>query len=302
MFDTILQTFAQLIEEGETYLFLLPIYLTLLGGERIAHALVNDRPWDNRDAASNLFITGVIMALNMAVGHLVPMAVMVVTYAHFSLFTLGDGWIGWAIALLLYDLCWYVDHRIGHRVGLFWSMHHVHHSSEEFNTTVASRGFLVDTTLLSRPCFFLLPVLGVSPEHFLGIVIFTNIWGIAQHTRMVRRLPGLDWLLATPSNHRVHHGRDPLYLDRNYGEVLMIWDHLFGTYQREQHEPNYGVVHPIGTYHPVRIQVAGVAALQKKMRAACRWQDKLRCLHRPPEWQPEPAAQPSPALPDPSVP
>ena len=157
--------------------------------------------------------------------------------------------------------------------------------------TVASRGFIADNTLLSRPSFYLLPVLGVSPAHYMGIVIFTNIWGIAQHTRLVGKLPVLDFLFATPSNHRVHHGREEQHLDRNYGEMLILWDRLFGTYQHEEEEPLYGVVHPIGTYNPIDIQLAGFRQLASKIREAERWQDKLRCLYAPPEWMP-----PTPSL------
>ena len=152
--------------------------------------------------------------------------------------------------------------------------------------TVASRGFLIDGTLLSRPTFYLLPLLGVSPYQFVVISIATNIWGIAQHTRLVGRLGWLDWLFATPSNHRVHHGSNDIYLDKNYGEVLMIWDHLFGTYQREEEEPTYGVTEPIDTYNPIAIEVAGLEWLWRKMKRATTWGDKLRCLVLPPGWEP----------------
>ena len=249
MFETFLQAFTTLVSEGDTYLFLLPIYGILLSGERIADALFTGRKWDHRDAAVNIAITVITLGLNVGIGHIVPLAVMAWFHSHFALWSLEASTAGWVAAFLLYDLAWYTDHRIGHRVGFFWAMHQVHHSSAEYNMTVASRGFLVDTTLLSRPTFYLLPFLGVSPFQFIVIIICTNIWGIAQHTRLVGRLPGLDWLLATPSNHRVHHGREPKYIDRNYGEVLMIWDHLFGTYQREEEEPSYGVIVPIETYN-----------------------------------------------------
>jgi sterol desaturase/sphingolipid hydroxylase (fatty acid hydroxylase superfamily) len=152
--------------------------------------------------------------------------------------------------------------------------------------TVASRGFLVDTTLLSRPTFFLLPILGVGPFQFIVIAILTNIWGIAQHTRLIGKLGWLDWLIATPSNHRVHHGCDPQYIDRNYGEILMIWDRLLGTYEPEREEPTYGVVHPIDTTNPLLIEVAGLRWLAAKVRTCTSWRDKVRCFYRPPEWQP----------------
>lgn len=286
MLDTLAETFTRLVNNGESYLFLLPIYVTLLVGERVAHALTQKRAWDDRDAAANIVITGVYLVLDVLVGALVPVGVMAFIYEHARLFTLGPGVWGWVLAFLLYDLTWYVDHRIAHRTGLFWALHHVHHSSAQYNMTVASRGFVLDNTKLTRPLFFALPLLGVSPFQFIAVVIVTNVWGIVQHTRLIGKLGWLDLILATPSSHRVHHGSDPKYLDRNYGEVLMIWDHLFGTYQPEEEEPTYGVTDPILTFNPVLIEVAGLRWLARKMRAASTWGDRLRCLTHPPDWTP----------------
>ena len=286
MFETIADTFTTLTKQGDTYLFLLPIYAALIGGERLAHQVMTTRKWDNFDAAANIVTTVAQLGLNIIIGHVLPLAMFAWIFANFSLITLGETAGGWAIAFILYDLAWYVDHRIGHRVGLFWAMHQVHHSSTEYNMTVASRGFIFDITLLPRPTFYLLPVLGVSPYQFIVIVIFSNIWGIAQHTRLINKLGWLDWLIATPSNHRVHHGCDEKYLDRNYGEVLMIWDRLFGTYQAEEEDPLYGVIVPIDTYNPVSIQFVGLRRLAHKIRKAKHWSDKLRCLYMPPGWAP----------------
>lgn len=278
-------TFVRLVEEGEVYIILLPIYVILVGGERIAHGLFARHRWDNRDAAVNIFITVGFLALDVLVGALLPVALMAVMHTHLALWSLAGGW-GWVAAFVLYDLAWYVDHRIGHRTGLFWAMHQVHHSSREFNMTVASRGFLLDATMLTRPAFYLLPILGVSPLQFIVVKIVTNVWGIAQHTRLVGRLPVLDALLATPSNHRVHHGTDDIYIDKNYGEVLIIWDRIFGTWQPERHLPTFGVLHPVDSYHPVTIELAGLRGLREKMRRCARWQDAVACVYRPPEWTP----------------
>ena len=286
MVESLAGFFTLLIERGDTYLFLLPIYGALILGERVAHEVMTQRPWDNFDAAANIVITVAQLGLNVVIGHLLPVAVLAWLFANFNLITLGDGVGGWVAAFILYDLSWYVDHRIGHRVGFFWAMHQVHHSSTEYNMTVASRGFVFDITLIPRPTFYLLPILGVAPHQFVVIVIFSNIWGIAQHTRLIDKLRGIDWLIATPSNHRVHHGCDAKYLDRNYGEVLMVWDRLFGTYQAEEEAPRFGVIHPVDTYNPIWIQVAGLRRLVQKIQATHRWRDKLRCMYMPPGWEP----------------
>lgn len=285
LFEAVLE----LVESGDVYLLLLPIYVVLIAGDRLAHALRAKRPYNNRDAAANLFITGVYLAMDVVIGGILPLAAVVLLYDHARLWTLGDSGLAWVVAFLLYDLTWYLDHRVAHRVGFFWAMHHVHHSSNEYNMTVASRGFILDNTLLSRPLFYVLPILGVSPLQFLAIKIVTNVWGIAQHTSMVGKLGWLDKILATPSNHRVHHGSDPKYLDRNYGEVLILWDHLFGSYQAEEETPTYGVTDKLESYNPVTIEIAGWRWLSQKMARLQGW-DKVRCLVMPPGW--EPASRP----------
>lgn len=286
--DFLIQTFESLVENGESYVFLLPIYVGLLVSERVAH-LVKRRAWDEADSIANIAITVAYLGLNVAIGHLLPVALFALLFA-LSPLDLGGGAVGLLAAFVLYDLAWYVDHRIAHRTGLFWALHHVHHSSNQYNMTVASRGFLLDVTRLTRPTFFLLPLLGVSPTAFILIEMFTNIFGIFQHSGVVGKMPWLDRFLATPSNHRVHHGSDPKYLDRNYGEVLMIWDRLLGTYQAEEEEPTYGVTDPIHTANPAKIQVAGLVWLARKLARMPTPADKLRCLILPPGWEPAAAA------------
>lgn len=289
MLDFVVHRFRELVTRGETYLFLLPIYAGLLATERIAHGVLSERKWNDRDGAANIAITVAYLAFDLLVGKLLPLAAMAFLYEHARIVTLSDTWHGWLAAFLLHDLIWYVDHRMAHRTALFWSFHHVHHSSEEMNTTVASRGFLLDNSL-TRPLYYLVPILGVSPFMFIALRILASIWGIAQHTRLVPKLPGLDWLLATPSSHRVHHGSNAKYIDKNYGEVLMIWDHLFGTYQREEEEPAFGVTERLETYNPIKIELAGLSWLWRRVAPATSARDALRRLIKPPEWQPsEPA-------------
>lgn len=287
MFETINENFTELVATGDTYLFLIPIYLTLLIGERLTHHFIfPEQKWNNGDTIANLLITGLNLGLNIIVGHLLPLAAMAYIHSRWNLFELPSGTAGWIVGFLLYDLAWYTDHRIAHRVGFLWAMHHIHHSSPEYNTTVASRGFFMDVTWLSRPTFYLLPLLGISPHYFMVINIFTNIWGIAQHTRVVGKLGWLDHILATPSNHRVHHGCDEAYIDKNYGEVFIIWDHIFGTYEPEAHEPTYGVTTPIDTNNPLKIEIAGIRWLVEKTNSANGIRNKLLCLVMPPEWLP----------------
>jgi sterol desaturase/sphingolipid hydroxylase (fatty acid hydroxylase superfamily) len=265
---------------------LLPVYVLLLVGERIAHAVLSDKPWNNKDAAANIVLTGFFLMVDVLLGAVVPVALFALIHKHVGVFTLGTSGWAWLAAFVLYDLAWYIDHRIGHRTGFFWAMHQIHHSSNEYNMPVASRGFVFGNTLLSRPTFYLLAVFGFTASHLLVVKIVTNVWGIAQHMRLVPKLGILDWLFATPSSHRVHHGSDDKYLDRKYGEVLMIWDHLFGSYQVEEEEPTYGLVEPLHSYNLLRIETDGFARLSAKMKRPGSTRDKLRCLYKPPGWEP----------------
>jgi len=169
-------------------------------------------------------------------------------------------------------------------MGLFWAFHHVHHSSQEFNFTVAARGFFLDGTV-TQPLYYLMPILGMSPTQIAGVVILKSLYGIFNHTRTVKNMGWLEYVLATPSNHRVHHGSDVKYLDRNYGQVLIIWDILFGSFQREEEEPTYGLTKNINTYNPFLIEFAGLRWLWNQIKSAPRWSDKLKYLYMPPGWR-----------------
>lgn len=279
------QWMSHALESGAVYPLLFPAYLLLIAADRLAHALSHRPPWNNRDAAANLFITGGYLVGELAVGSF-QVALFALLHAALAIADLGSGLTGWVIAFLLYDLAWYVDHRLGHRVGLFWAMHQTHHSSNEYNMTVASRGSWLDLTLLNRPAFLLLPIVGFTPAHFMAIRALTNLWGIAQHTQMIDKAGLFEQFIATPSNHRVHHGCDPKYLDRNYGEVLIVWDRLFGTYQREEEPPTYGVTERLESCNPYVIETEGWRWLARKMARAKGWRAKFSCLYLPPGVEP----------------
>jgi sterol desaturase/sphingolipid hydroxylase (fatty acid hydroxylase superfamily) len=208
----------------------------------------------------------------------------VLIYEHARLFSIPFVWWGWVIGFLLNDLAYYTDHRLAHRTGFFWAIHTTHHSSKEMNLLVANRGTILDGAGLTSPFHFALPLLGLSPAMFLACTFFANLWGIFNHTRLVRRMGSLEGVLATPANHRVHHGTQPKYLDKNYGQVLIIWDRMFGTWQREEEEPVYGLVRQLESRKLWDIQTSGVQWLVHRIRSAPALSDKLRYLYKPPGW------------------
>jgi sterol desaturase/sphingolipid hydroxylase (fatty acid hydroxylase superfamily) len=155
-------------------------------------------------------------------------------------------WPSLVVLFFLVDLGFYVEHRCSHRIRFLWASHSVHHSSEKMQVTTAYR--LSWTPILSGVFLFYLPIvwIGYDPAWVYGMVSVSLTYQFFIHTELVPRIGWLEWLANTPSAHRVHHGSNPEYLDKNYGGVLLIWDRLFGSYRAE--EPDipirYGLAHP----------------------------------------------------------
>lgn len=192
---------------------------------------------------------------------------------------LPGGVVPWLVGFVVYDLMFYVAHRLGHEVRLLWCFHSVHHTSEEMRLTSAIRGSALDFVYL--PWFFVwIPLLGVHPVVVLLVEAASRIWGVLTHVhpRFVGRQPWLERLLVTPSVHRVHHGRNEAYLDRNYGEVLTLWDRLLGTFEPESEAPDYGVLKPVDPGDFLDIQLSPWRALWADLRRAPDLSSRLRYL------------------------
>jgi alkylglycerol monooxygenase len=161
-------------------------------------------------------------------------------YDNFSVFRFTPGVVSWILLFFLTDLLWYWNHRLSHQVSIVWGAHVVHHQSEEYNLTVALRVTIFQAFV--RLLFgALLPLFGF-PVYM--IVIMISLLGLYQfflHTRIINRLGWLEYILVTPSHHRVHHGNNTIYIDKNYGGILILWDKLFGTFQSETEEVTYGL-------------------------------------------------------------
>jgi len=184
--------------------------------------------------------------------------------------------------LILVDLLYYVEHRCAHRVRIYWAVaHSVHHSSPQFDQTTALRISFVDGFL--SPWFYLPAILlGFHPALVgacFGIVLAYQQW---IHTETIGKLGWFDAVFNSPSNHRVHHGAQDKYLDKNYGAILMIWDRMFGTYQAEEEAPRYGLVTPINSVNPVVVHCAELVGLWRDLRRARSWSRRWTLLWRPP--------------------
>jgi alkylglycerol monooxygenase len=197
-----------------------------------------------------------------------------------------DGPLGWALAFVLVDFCYWAYHLTSHRVNFFWATHEVHHQSEDYNLSTALRQSWF-TGLTSWMFYSPAALLGVPQRVFVLCITLNILYQFWIHTRTVDRLGPLEWIFNTPSHHRVHHGIDPEYVDKNYAGVFIVWDRLFGTFVEERREPAYGLVKPLGSFNPFWSNVAGFARLATLSRRTRRWRDKLRIWVAPPEWYPD---------------
>lgn len=170
----------------------------------------------------------------------------------YRIFTVGLGLLGLVATAIAIDFVFYWYHRASHRVRILWAVHVAHHSSEHMNLGTALRQFWFGP--LSKPVFYwCLPLLGFHPLAILGVGALLTIYGFWTHTEQVRRIGWLEYIFVLPAHHRVHHGSNPLYIDKNYANFLIIWDKLFGTFQDETENVEYGLVRNINSFNPVVI-------------------------------------------------
>jgi len=207
-------------------------------------------------------------------------------------------WV-WAAGLLLYDLCYYWLHRMGHQVNLLWAAHVVHHQSEDYNLSTALRQ--TSTGALFGWIFYLpMALLGFPVEVFLGVGLIDLLYQFWVHTQQIGKLGWFDRVFVSPSNHRAHHGVNDIYLDKNYGGILILWDRLFGSFVEEHDEepPVYGTRGPLRSWNPLWANVEVYLTMWRDARHARRWRDKLKVWLGPPGWRPAEvaAAFPKPAF------
>ena len=192
-------------------------------------------------------------------------------------------WWSWVVLLLAEDFCFYWFHRLHHEVRVLWSAHVNHHSSKHYNLSTAWRQTLLTT--LTGPMFWApLALVGFPPWMILVAQTWSQIYQFLLHTESIGRLGPLEEVMNTPSHHRVHHGKNVDYLDRNHGGIFIIWDRLFGTFARERERVVYGLTRDINTFHPVRILFHEVIDMVRDVRRAPTLRAKLGYMFAPPGW------------------
>jgi sterol desaturase/sphingolipid hydroxylase (fatty acid hydroxylase superfamily) len=189
----------------------------------------------------------------------------------------------WLVIFFAEDCCYYWFHRLHHEVRVLWAAHVNHHSSQHYNLSTALRQPLL--TPITGPWFWLpLPLVGFPPHMILTAQAISLLYQFWLHTEAIDRLGPLEWVLNTPSHHRVHHGKNVPYLDKNHGGILIIWDRLFGTFAREDERVVYGLTKDISTFNPLRIGFHEVAAIGHDVARAPTLGAKLGYVFAPPGW------------------
>lgn len=199
--------------------------------------------------------------------------------------SIPDTWPMLVLAVLAADLVYYWEHRIAHEVRLLWTQHAVHHSSRDMNMVTGVR-FGPLEGLWAIIAHLPLVLIGFSPEMVVGASIIVLAYQTWLHTELIGKLGVLEQLLNTPSHHRVHHGCDDKYLDKNYGGILIIWDRLFGTFQVEEERPRYGLKRDFNSQNPFVVWISEIPALWRDLRNAKTWREFRKRLFGPPGWQP----------------
>ena len=265
----------------------MPIFLLTVLGEKLYGWLKFRHHFKNMDMISSLS-SGFTNSLKDALG----LGISIITYAwmvkHWAIFEIKSTIWVWIIAFVALDLAGYLGHLLSHKINILWNRHLIHHSSEEFNLACALRQSI--SGIVNIFTIFLIPaaIVGV-PAVVIAVLaplhLFAQFW---YHTVYIGKLGFWEKVLVTPSHHRVHHAINPIYIDKNHGQILIIWDKLFGTFQEELAEvpPAYGVTRPVGTWNPIKINWVHLWLLMQDAWRTRSWYDKARIWFMPTGWRP----------------
>lgn len=276
---------------GKILLIAMPAFLLLVLLEKLYGV------WKGFDTVRNMdMISSLSSGITNVTKDVLGMSVAIISYGwmvdHLSVTKVEESWVNFVIAFIALDFAGYWIHRLAHEYNILWNNHIVHHSSEEFNLACALRQSI--SVFFRIFTFFLLPaaLLGV-PEQVIAVVaplhLFAQFW---YHTRHIDKMGWLEHIIVTPSHHRVHHAINPQYMDKNYAQIFIVWDKLFGTFQEELKEvpPVYGITRPAATWNPIKINFQHAWLLMRDAIRAKSWRDKIRIWFMPTGWRPEDVA------------
>lgn len=266
-------------------LYAVPLFFLLIAIELLLEKIKGTDYYRVNDSINSL-TAGVLSRMTGIVKLLLPLTIYVLVFEQVAVFSLPSTWWMWLIAFVLYDFCYYWNHRLGHEMNILWAAHVVHHSSEEYNLTTALRQS--GSSFLSWIFYLPMAILGFDPVVLITVGSLNLIYQFWVHTRHIPKLGWFEWVFVTPSNHRVHHAQNQIYIDRNYGGVFILWDRIFGSFQEELEEekPIYGIRKALKSWNPLWANVHVYAQLCQDCWHANRWQDKFIIWFKRTGWRP----------------
>lgn len=284
---------------GNIGLYAIPAFLLLLGIEFLGDHVERRRDrrtgrraetprrvgFSARDTFASLGVYGVGRFANLVEDFIqLPIVLLAAAVAPISL-SASDWWV-WVLAIIGADLGYYAQHRMQHRVRLFWAAHSVHHSSQHFNMSTAVRlPWLIPGRFLTSVVYIPLALIGVPAWVIFLSQAIVLLFQYPLHTERIGKLhPAIEFVFNTPSHHRVHHGSNNPYLDKNYGGILIIWDRLFNSYAHEVEQVRYGLTHNIDTYNPIKVNFHEFALMVRDVWRAKTWRARVGYLLAPPGW------------------
>jgi sterol desaturase/sphingolipid hydroxylase (fatty acid hydroxylase superfamily) len=266
-------------------LYAVPLFFLLIALELILEKAKGTDFYRVNDSLNSL-TAGVLSRMTGIIKQLIPLTIYVVIYEHIALISFEKSWWVWLLAFVLYDFCYYWNHRLGHEMNILWAAHVVHHSSEEYNLTTALRQS--GSSVFSWVFYLPMALLGFDPVTLITVGSLNLIYQFWVHTRHIPKLGWYEWVFVTPSNHRVHHAQNQIYIDRNYGGVFIVWDRLFGSFQEEldTDKPIYGIRKALKSWNPLWANVHVYTQLCKDCWHAHSWRDKCLIWFKRTGWRP----------------
>ncbi|MGH1365983.1 MAG: sterol desaturase family protein [Calditrichia bacterium] len=279
--ETEVEYWFSLINDGSLFYIIIPFFIL----ELIRYTILRRLSWDIiGDSVANIITLVLFLATEVILGILFLYQLYFGVYQNLSLPHLPLNLPTIISCILLADFAYYWDHRLMHRVGIGWATHTVHHSSPHFNMSVAYRFGPLDAIF---PILFSLPLvmLGFNPWLLLAAEVFVQTYQAILHTEVIGKLlKPIEYIMNTPSHHRVHHGSNQQYLDKNYSGIFIIWDRIFGTFEEENEKVVYGVTEPIKSVNPITVFFHGFTRLFDMMSKTRGIRQKLGYLIKPPGW------------------
>lgn len=263
----------------------IPIFFILIGIELVVERFSHKKLYSLPDSIANLSC-GITQQLSGLFLRILAVGIYEILFANFALFHLERNWIYWVALFFLVDHSYYWGHRLSHEINLFWGGHVVHHQSEEYNLSVALRQSsfqVVWTFAFSLP----MAIMGFETADFVLISAFNTLYQFWIHTETINKMGWFEYIFNTPSHHRVHHGRNPQYIDKNHAGTLIIWDKLYGTFEPEGERPTYGITKPINSWNAVWANFSHYDTMLHEIKQITSIKDKIRYMFNKPGWFPE---------------